>query len=959
MADQPIEDRSKEQTWAVETPHTTVSDLALEAAGEATPAGANGAPPSAEAAARRHADAVIGTAAAPELVPPAVDWGLKEIALDPGLIEAKRERRNATGPCFDELPATASTMFAQLEQVVGSNDLVPAFWLEEGVARSRTVCKIDASGVDYKNRSGAWSGTGFLVAPGILCTNHHVINSRDVASRSRALFDFAATADGTVKNVATFRLRPDLLFWTSPVVDANGKGGLDATFVAVQGDPGRTFGANTLLRQSFAAGDRDKLNIVQHPNGRMKEVALRDNQVVFQNAQVIHYQSDTEPGSSGAPVYNDAWELLALHHAAKGMSNEGIKFSAIASAIEQDAQRRDSSAKELMKLFGGTDELMGFFGSLGRKVNPAAGGLERVVDAYEGESQDIDIGFWNVEWFNKRWRDKLDAVARVVVEMNLDVWVFVESSEEATQALADHLTANYAGNWGVLASEDAPSELQITTVLWNKKTVSVARKEWPEQVHRWFQVDSRRFDELGLEAVHGKVFDRYPARYELRAETPQGPVTLNLVPVHLKAKDEGSVRRQMASRLLAEAIAEVTKDEQFEGDWVIGGDFNATLGSGDLDALVQGGLSPLSAHDAEDQQITYVKNPFKSLIDHIFVSRNLAAEAEDDFVIVALDRSIERFLDVSDHRPILMRLTASAEAATAEGADLSEEETQRLLRGLRGRTRTSASAEEALKRVLERRTYYEREADAVLRQAYWGDLKAGASNFESKLRAMLADTHRTQLAYNPSKHVYPWVDLQPNGNLRSIYSETESTPEAYIEHDLEMDRLRTRTLESLRMESDGATDTDLEAQLEAQFKYNCEHVVPQSWFGKASPMRGDLHHLFACDSKCNSFRSNYPYTTHELERTMEDCGRLEEELFEPKGGKGAVARATLYFMVRYSGYVGRRYSGERLQNLLRWHEEFPPNEWELHRNVAIHALQGNRNPFIDFPEWSKAIKFGG
>lgn len=953
-----VADLSKEQAWAVGSSSADATERTLEVIPESADIALAARSSEPAEGTRRDPTGVSGMSTGAVLGARSLDWGIKELALDPGTIEANRQIRERSGPVFEDLPATASTMFARLEQHVGPNNLVPAYWLEEGAARSRTACKIEASGVDYKNRSGAWSGTGFLVAPGILCTNHHVINSRDVANRSRALFDFAATPDGNVKSVAAFRLRPDILFWTSPVVTAEGKGGLDATFVAVQGDPGATFGVNPLLRQSFAAGDRELLNIVQHPSGRMKEVALRENKVVFQNSQVIHYESDTEPGSSGAPVYNDAWELLALHHAANGNSNEGIKFSAIASAIEQDAQRGDASAQDLLKLFRGTDELMGFFGSLGRSVNPGASGLERVVDAYEGEAQDLDIGFWNVEWFNKRWQDKLDAVARVVVEMNLDVWVFVESSEEATQALADHLAANYAGTWGVLSSQDAASELQITTVLWNKKTSSVVRKEWPAHVHRWFQVDSRRFDELGLEAVHGKVFDRYPARYEVSAQFPQGAVSFNLVPVHLKAKDEGSLRRQMASRLLAEAIAEVAKQDQTEGDWVVGGDFNATLASGDLDALSHGGLSALSAHDADDQQITYVKNPFKSLIDHIFVSPNLAAEGEDDFVIVALDRKIDRFLDVSDHRPILMRLTAGAEAAVAAGDGLTEEETQRLLRGLRERNRPTTSVESALSRVLEQRVYYEVDADTVLRRAYWGDLKPTTSGFEAKLRALLTSTHAKKLPYDPSKLVYPWVDLQSNGNLRSIYSGVESTPEAYIEHDLEMDRLRTRTLESLRAESTTAGVAELEAELEAQFKYNCEHVVPQSWFGKAQPMRGDLHHLFACDSRCNSFRSNYPYTTHELERTMEDCGRLEEDLFEPKGGKGAAARATLYFLVRYPGFAGRRYSGERLQNLLRWNEEFPPDEWERHRNVAIHALQGNRNPFIDYPDWATSLKFG-
>lgn len=416
----------------------------------------------------------------------------------------------------------------------------PAYWLEEGAARSCAVCKIEASGIDYEGNSGSWSGTGFLVAPGILCTNHHVINNRDVAARSRGLFDFAALPDGSVRQVSTVRLRPDKLFWTSPVVAEDGSGGLDAMFVAVDGDPGTTFSHMSLLRQTFSVGDKDKLNIIQHPSGRLKEVAIRDNTVTWQDARVVRYESDTEAGSSGAPVFNDAWEPVALHHAAQEKSNEGIKFSALATAIEQDSQNGDKNARQLMTLFRGADELMGFFGSLGRTVS-GNGGMERVVSAYSGEDQDVDIGFWNIEWFNRRWEEKLDSVARIVVEMNLDIWVFVESSQEATDALARHLAEKYnVLTWRVFASQDAAPELQITTVMWNSATVEVSQLAWPEKVHRWFNVSSRDFGSLGLEAVHGKVFDRFPALFQVNTRLAGAASRFNLVPIHLKAKDEGS-----------------------------------------------------------------------------------------------------------------------------------------------------------------------------------------------------------------------------------------------------------------------------------------------------------------------------------------------------------------------------------------------------------------------------------
>ncbi|MET3114373.1 endonuclease I [Pedobacter sp. CG_S7] len=48
-------------------------------------------------------------------------------------------------------------------------------------------------------------------------------------------------------------------------------------------------------------------------------------------------------------------------------------------------------------------------------------------------------------------------------------------------------------------------------------------------------------------------------------------------------------------------------------------------------------------------------------------------------------------------------------------------------------------------------------------------------------------------------------------------------------------------------------------KMESTMPYNCEHVVCQSWFKKQEPMRGDLHHLFACEARCNLFHNNFPY----------------------------------------------------------------------------------------------------
>jgi endonuclease G, mitochondrial len=162
---------------------------------------------------------------------------------------------------------------------------------------------------------------------------------------------------------------------------------------------------------------------------------------------------------------------------------------------------------------------------------------------------------------------------------------------------------------------------------------------------------------------------------------------------------------------------------------------------------------------------------------------------------------------------------------------------------------------------------------------------------------------------------------------------------------------------------EATSGAELAAELnlvEAAFPYNCEHVVPQSWFQNREPMRGDLHHLFACEPECNSFRGNTPYYDFaDFEKLVRsDCGKREEGKFEPSGGKGAAARAVLYFHLRYPGAVADdEFGSERLPVLLTWHAVEPPVEHEQHRNQAIQQRQGNRNPLIDHPDLAERIDF--
>jgi endonuclease I len=153
--------------------------------------------------------------------------------------------------------------------------------------------------------------------------------------------------------------------------------------------------------------------------------------------------------------------------------------------------------------------------------------------------------------------------------------------------------------------------------------------------------------------------------------------------------------------------------------------------------------------------------------------------------------------------------------------------------------------------------------------------------------------------------------------------------------------------------------------------YNREHSWPQS-LGPVDGTAGnsDLHHIFPCDADVNSDRGNLPFG----ECDHAGCGAVSEApdvrtdgiVWEPPGyHKGDVARAMFYMDVRYEGDLGDpdlvlgntgTSSGcdcmAALQDLLYWHRLDPPDTRERARHDGIFFdWQGNRNPFIDHPEW--------
>jgi len=136
--------------------------------------------------------------------------------------------------------------------------------------------------------------------------------------------------------------------------------------------------------------------------------------------------------------------------------------------------------------------------------------------------------------------------------------------------------------------------------------------------------------------------------------------------------------------------------------------------------------------------------------------------------------------------------------------------------------------------------------------------------------------------------------------------------------------------------------------------FNCEHTWPQSLFNQNEPERADIHHLFPTDAGANSRRSNYRFNVVSNASWSEGGSKLGSGIFEPRDEhKGDVARAMMYFAVRYQNYSSFLTNQETL--LREWHNDKLPNDWSRKRNEAIFGYQRNRNPFVDYPEFTDRI----
>jgi endonuclease G len=211
------------------------------------------------------------------------------------------------------------------DRVDGKTEFLQVNFLSRGAMASKAVCQLIV--LDVVNGKLVY-GTGFLITPRLLITNHHVISTKEQAADTRVIFDKERNAYGTWEKRKEFRLDPEGAFITNEE--------LDYSIIAIQEKSLRgnfetkQFNFLRLIPDLHKIEESENVSVIQHPeegNVSQKYIAVRAGRVlkIGKNEsedddeiedKYLWYSAETLRGSSGSPVLNDQWQVVAIHHRA-------------------------------------------------------------------------------------------------------------------------------------------------------------------------------------------------------------------------------------------------------------------------------------------------------------------------------------------------------------------------------------------------------------------------------------------------------------------------------------------------------------------------------------------------------------------------------------------------------------------------------------------------------------------
>ena len=245
-----------------------------------------------------------------------------------------------------------------------------------------------------------------------------------------------------------------------------------------------------------------------------------------------------------------------------------------------------------------------------------------------------------------------------------------------------------------------------------------------------------------------------------------------------------------------------------------------------------------------------------------------------------------------------------------------------------------------------------------LPQNYYSTATSSGASLKTELYNIIKG-HNVQ-SYNALWTDYQSTDVKPNGKVWDMYTDNGGCETNSVEFTFSNDQCGNYGAEG-----------DC---------YNREHSFPKSWFNDGSPMNTDLYHVVPSDGYSNGMRANYPYGETSSAGYVTDNGSKRGynivgssytgRIFEPADiYKGDFARIYFYMATRYENQISNWENSSsnadailngtsfpvfeqwQLDMLVKWHKQDPVSQKEIKRNDEVYAIQGNRNPFVDHPEY--------
>lgn len=223
---------------------------------------------------------------------------------------AKEEINYSLSPDIDDISNWQTISDDTLEVLtMGFSTLLPVSFLDLGVIKSKAVAKIEIETSTNKYNVG----TGFICKfegfdDIFFITNYHVINDKKWIKKTRIIFNYELDINGDSKKSNSFTIDENGPWYASPVAEN------DVCIFKLNASEEDLKYYQYLLLKKTEVYKNDFVNIIQHPGGDMKQISIYHNIVTDTNENRVQYLTDTLKGSSGSPVFNSKWDVVAIHH---------------------------------------------------------------------------------------------------------------------------------------------------------------------------------------------------------------------------------------------------------------------------------------------------------------------------------------------------------------------------------------------------------------------------------------------------------------------------------------------------------------------------------------------------------------------------------------------------------------------------------------------------------------------